>query len=215
MLRYSSRIASLFAAALLIGTAPALAGPPLLCHTFDIGDARSLPWDGSNAWFQGRPDYDIRNVVADTEAILAPTTPVLVRMETLRRAALYASRDPQLAARLLDTLRARAQREAATDPLAIFDAGYLTETFRQIARLEGEREFRDSARTAGRVIGDANGYAMVTQALSRRPHDSALEFAAALIARGTGQASYQQHASRARRGAAQDALLARNIKMLS
>lgn len=215
MLRYSTRIASLFAAALLIGTVPALAGPPLLCHTFDIGDARSLPWDGRNAWFQGRPDYDIRNVVADTEAILTPSTPVLVRMETLRRAALYASRDPQLAARLLDTLRARAQREAATDPLTIFDAGYLTETFRQIARLEGEREFRDSARTAGRVIGDANGYAMVTQALSRRPNDSALEFAAALIARGTGQGSYQQHASRARRGAPQDALLARNIKMLS
>ena len=31
------------AAAILIAT-PAFAGPPLLCHPFEIGTARSLPW---------------------------------------------------------------------------------------------------------------------------------------------------------------------------
>ena len=54
-----------------------------------------LPWDGTNAWWQGRADYNLQNLVADTEALLTPSTPVIVRMETLRRAALYASLDEQ------------------------------------------------------------------------------------------------------------------------
>ena len=85
----NSRRAACFALVALLGVAaPALAGPPLLCHPFDIGSARSLPWDGTNAWWQGRADYNLQNLVADTEAILSPSTPVIVRMETLRRAAL-------------------------------------------------------------------------------------------------------------------------------
>ena len=83
---------SLTAAALVLAVAaPALAGPPLLCHPFDIGTAQSLPWDGTKGWFQGRADYRLEQLVPDTEAILQPGTPVLVRMETLRRAAIYAS----------------------------------------------------------------------------------------------------------------------------
>ena len=56
-----------------------LAGPPLLCHPFDIGDARSLPWDGTRAFWQGRADYRLENLAADTEALgLMPSTPVIV-----------------------------------------------------------------------------------------------------------------------------------------
>src|SRR4029453_5770398 len=92
--------------ALFAPVAPVLAGPPLLCHPFDIGDARSLPWDGREG-SQGRRDYNVANLVADTEAILTPTTPVIVRMETLRRAALYASLGGKAAAPLLGMMNDR------------------------------------------------------------------------------------------------------------
>ena len=92
--------------ALFATVAPVLAGPPLLCHPFDIGDARSLPWGPD--WSQGRSEYNVANLVADTEAILTPTAPVIVRMETLRRAALYASLDGKVARQLLQSLNARA-----------------------------------------------------------------------------------------------------------
>ena len=92
--------------AAIITATPAFAGPPLLCHPFEIGTARSLPWDGT--WSQGKADYKIANLIADTETLLTPTTPVLVRMETLRRAALYASTNGQIANQLLSRLLARA-----------------------------------------------------------------------------------------------------------
>ena len=120
--------------------APATAGPPLLCHPFDIGAAASLPWDGSHAFWEGRPDCRIANMVSDTDALLGPATPVIVRMETLRRAALYASADPAVAARLYAKFEARlplAERNGRADPLAMFDLAYLTETYRQIADLDG------------------------------------------------------------------------------
>ena len=33
-----------------LAAAPAIAGPPLVCHPYDIGNAASLPWDA-----QGTP----------------------------------------------------------------------------------------------------------------------------------------------------------------
>ena len=33
---------------------PAFAGPPLLCHPFDIGSAKSLPWSGVSGWSDGQ-----------------------------------------------------------------------------------------------------------------------------------------------------------------
>ena len=211
----NSRRAVLFALVALLGTAaPALAGPPLLCHPFDIGSARSLPWDGTNAWWQGRSDYNLQNLVADTEAALTPSTPVIVRMETLRRAALYASLDDKVATRLLSSLNARAQAAGASAN-TLFDAGYLTETFKQIAMLRGERQFADRARTIAGVIGNADGTAMINRAITLRPDDAALRFAAALVAATADRTAYRDHADKARKGAAQDTLLARNIDKLS
>ena len=211
----NSRRAVLFAFVALLGTAaPALAGPPLLCHPFDIGSARSLPWDGTNAWWQGRSDYNLQNLVADTEAALTPSTPVIVRMETLRRAALYASLDDKVATRLLSSLNTRAQAVGAPAN-AVFDAGYLTETFKQIAMLRGERQFADRARTIAGVIGNADGTAMINRAITERPDDAALRFAAALVAATADRTAYRDHADKARKGAAQDTLLARNIDKLS
>ena len=104
--------------------APALAGHCApLCRSFAIGDARSLPW--GTAWWQGRPDYNLANLVSDAEALLVPSTPVVVRMETIRRASLYASRDRKVAERLLSTLMTRArnaEQAGRPDALAFFDA---------------------------------------------------------------------------------------------
>src|SRR5687768_4015206 len=96
--RTRSVFASAFVVVLLAGVRPAFAGPPLLCHPFDIGSAASLPWSGASSWFDGKADYRLSNLVADTEALLGPSTTVIVRMEMLRRAAIYASRDPRIAA---------------------------------------------------------------------------------------------------------------------
>src|SRR5256885_15834197 len=102
------RVLTAFALALSVAV-PALAGPPLLSHPCDIGSATSLPWDGTTGWSQGRGDYPITQLVADTEAILRPGTPVLVRMETLRRAAIYASQDPAVASALVEKLSLKAR----------------------------------------------------------------------------------------------------------
>jgi hypothetical protein len=224
MFRFSSRripsilIASLFGVALLATARPALAGPPLLCHPFDIGSARSLPWDGTQ-WWQGRADYALQSLVADTEALLTPATPVIVRMETLRRAALYASQDTQVATQLLAALTRRTKDAAATGAngrsMALFDAGYLAETFRQIGHLGQMAQFRTRAQAMAAVAAGAEGHALVSRSIALRPEDPSLQFAAALISADRDRGAYQQHAAKARQGAAQDALLARNLHQIS
>jgi hypothetical protein len=150
---------------------PGIYSPTLLCHPFDIGSSQSLTWDGSSAWWQGRADYNLQNLVAETEALLKPSTPVIVRMETLRRAALYASLDAKVAERLLSstTARANASAQGAAAASALFDAGYLTETYKQIALLRGERQFADRARTIAAVVGKTDGTAMINRAITQRP----------------------------------------------
>src|SRR6185295_7463102 len=122
-------LAGAMAVALTTAT-PALAGPPLLCFPFDIGAARSLPI-GHGSWRATDPAYDVSRLVDDTVALLAAETPVLVRMETLRRATLYAAARPEIATALVTRLRDRARVPAAGVGLAVFDFGYLVETFRQ------------------------------------------------------------------------------------
>ena len=125
--------------------APALAGHCApLCRSFAIGDARSLPW--GTAWWQGRPDYNLANLGSDTEALLVPSTPVVVRMETIRRASLYASRDRKVAERLLSTLMTRArnaEQAGRPDALAFFDAAYAANTLYQIGAYDDVPEVRD------------------------------------------------------------------------
>jgi hypothetical protein len=107
------------------------AGPRLICHTIEIGQAKSLPWISHNWNLSGGETYDTENLVHDTLEILSPETPVLVRMETLRRATLYARKDPVAAKELFAKLRARATSAESSghpDALAWFDIGYLAET---------------------------------------------------------------------------------------
>jgi hypothetical protein len=119
----------------LATAAPALAGPPFICHAFELSGHPSLPWSGSAAgWNNPDPTYDVTRLPADVPTLLTATLPVSARMETLRRATIYASRDRAVADALLKALEARAQANPA-DANALFDAGFLTEAYRQASRV--------------------------------------------------------------------------------
>lgn len=207
---------------LLATASPAFAGPPLLCHPFDIGTSRSLPWSGAASWYDRQPGYDIQHLVADTTAILTPALPVLVRMETLRRAAIYAAGDPQVAKRLFLALSSRIPAGGQASPghaLALFDAGYLTETFRELDRVASYNAsaFPISADALSALVREVDGYALVQQSLALRAGDPSIEFASALIASSTlgRKGPYALHAAKARAGAAADPLLGRNVRQIS
>src|SRR5262250_2162998 len=117
--------------------ATALAGPPLICHSFDIDGAKSLPWVSHDWNLSGGENYDTSKLVTDTIAILDSSQVTLVHMETLRRATLYAKKDRVAAKELIIRLIARAEGTKSASPattqpsaLAIFDAGYLTEAYK-------------------------------------------------------------------------------------
>ena len=190
--------------ALIAGLAsPALAGPPLVCFPFDIGTATSLPWNSSSTGYRGMlPGYDLSRLSADTNALLTPSTPVLVRMETLRRASLYASADVNTAAALLQMLLARAKASTTDAGLAEFDLGYLIETYRQIAPM---------APSMGSLVKDLDGYGMVSRSLDARHGDPAIAFAAALITSNAKSSAHAEHVRMAKAGAPADMLLARNL----
>jgi hypothetical protein len=211
------RTRSLFTAVLLIAALatarPAQAGPPLLCHPFDIGSAASLPWSGHSSWFDGRSDYRLSGLVSDTEALLAPSTPVVVRMETLRRAAIYASHDPQVASALLQRLTAKA--ESAKTALALLDVAYVTEALRQITQIGGVTGFKDGVPAIRELVRDRDGWQQMKASLAASPDDPGLQFAAALIAAGKDRGAYVEHARKARAGAQKDALLARNLNHIA
>jgi len=132
----------------------------------------------SSEWSQPRADYDVAHLTADTTALLVPATPVVARMETLRRAVIYASLDKAAAAQLLSRLTERAR---INDAYAWLDAAYLTEAMRQIGRLGQSAAFRDSAPWVAELVRIVDGLAMIDKALLLKPDDAGLEFAAALI----------------------------------
>ena len=174
-------LAPLAAAAVLIAS-PAFAGPPLLCHPYDIGAARSLPWSGAQGWFDGDPAYRIDQVVTDTEALLTPATPVIVRMETLRRAAIYASADGPLAARLLERFVKRAEASAnggQPDALAWLDAAYLAGAYREMSMLSSDSRFAARGNGLRAALGETKDAALIARSIALRPDDASIRFAAA------------------------------------
>jgi hypothetical protein len=202
-------------AALLCTAIVTHAGPPLICHAIDIGDAKSLPWI-SHSWnLGGGENYDTKNLVRDTLEILAPDTPVLVRMETLRRATLYARKDPVAAKELLARLHARAtsaESSGHADALAWFDVGYLAETYKQWIG-QNMPHMTDGMRMDSNPAAGVDGYAMVKKAIALRGKgdDPQMEFAAALITLSGPAEEHRQHAQKAVAGAKTDSLLARNL----
>ena len=217
MRRYAVRCSCLALAALaslVILNQAAFAGPPLICHPIEIGKARSLPWGGGADWRSVKHDYDIHRLIGDTMALLGPETPAIVRMETLRRATVYsiwsardykvgyANKDFSVATDLLARLRARAEDariKGRARALALFDYGYLVETFRQSLP-------EDSA-----LIRGLDGYASVAKAIELSGGDPEMEFGAALIAMDPRRGDQTAHLQKAAAGAAEGSLLAQNL----
>jgi hypothetical protein len=188
--------------ALLIAVAGvAFAGPPLICHAFDIGSAKSLPWISHDWNLTGTETYDTSKLAAETFAILATNSSVLVHMETLRRATLYARKDPAAAKDLLNRLTAgtKSAQSGAPPALYYFDVGYLAETYKQ---------WLEPSHNPARGI---DGYALVKQAIQLRGHDAEMEFAAALLTLSGPTEEHHDHVQKALAGAKTDALLAQNL----
>jgi hypothetical protein len=197
----------------LLFAGSAAAGPPLICHPFEIGAAKSLPWNGG-AWTAVDPKYDVSHLVDDTLSALSPDTPVLVRMETLRRATVYARNDGAQAAQLLARLR---DRLAAKDhnprehALALFDVGYLTETYKQAAWISANAH--EDFWNFRQPDPKEDGYSQITHAIAMTG-DPAMEFAAAVVAsdrRVYGQTAYREHLTRAIASTPDGSLLSRNL----
>ena len=193
----------------------ALAGPPLLCHPIEIGNARSLPWDGPY-WRSVKADYDINRLVEDTMVLLTPQTPVLVRMETLRRATIYSVwamkdsevgytvKNTKIANELLSRLKERAHNakgKGRAEALALFDFGYLVESYKQASH----------ASDGSNLANNIDGYASITKAISMYGYAPEMEFAAALVTLGPQRTIHREHLQKALNGAPAGSLLARNL----
>ena len=196
MNRYSM-LGSILVGSLVLAS-PAFAGPPLLCFPFDTGGAKTLPM-GTGGWKVVDAKYDVSHLADDTLALLTPAAPVVARMETIRRATVYASTHPQQANDLLARLQARAAIDNATASSAVFDLGYLVETYKQAT-------FMFSKPVKG--LDAIDGYQLVLKAAAVK-NDPAMEFAAAVIAQGTLalRGEFKDHLQRAIAGAKGDPAL--------
>lgn len=204
---------TLTALALLLALAGAAeAGPPLICHAFDAGTAPLLPWGQGQGWDSPDRAYDVERLTADTVRLLSPDAPILARMETLRRATIYAARNRKVAAELKSTLLGRAEAGGGSrDPLAWFDAGYLVESYRQASHIYKWDMLTkaEQAKWALRTEPEGeDGYAMVKKAIAMAGTSPEMEFAASLMKEGTVGA---EHRRRAVAGARTGSLLAKNL----
>lgn len=184
-----------------------------LMDPFDIGDARSLPWGTDPT--SGIPGYDTARLVRDTDALLTPSTPIIVRLETLRRAVLYASGDRAVAKALLVAVTGRAHvtaRSSTPDARAVLDAAFVTDLFWQIGE-HSNPPFSRQSRIVRGLIEQPGGYALIQRALGSIPKDAEFMFGVALIAgvNHLGEATFANAARAARAGAPGDTLLARNL----
>ncbi len=209
---------------LMVFQQAAMAGPPLICHPFDIGNARSLPWSGGSQWRAVDKNYNVSRLVDDTLGLLTSETPVLVRMETLRRATVYALlptmdrtvdspiKDAAVASALLSRLKARipdpgVKSDKKSTAIALFDYGYLIESYKQAG---------DNSQ-GPRLAGGIDGYGMIVKAIALRGSDPEMEFAAALASDGPlpnsaeRRAARLAHIQRAAAGTPEGSLLARNL----
>lgn len=150
-----------------------LLGPPAVCQPFAIGEAPSLPWrEGA---FGIDPDYPQEKLIPEVRKLLDQQDDALVRMETLRRAVIYAvgvgkysgKTSPSAALRKTHTqalvlmLQQRAlavhlgaEPASATQAMPpLFDLGYALSALRQLDGVskvptgfgDGEAELRKSA----------------------------------------------------------------------
>ncbi|HJU41787.1 MAG TPA: hypothetical protein VJ691_03195 [Vicinamibacterales bacterium] len=194
---------------LVVFATPALAGPPLICHPFVTESGKLIAWGSGPGWNTPDHSYDIKKLVADTTAALTPESPVLTRMENLRRATIYAMRDAVVAEQLLRALMHRAL-STSNNGSAWFDAGYLVEAYRQ-----GEHMRNDRKNTAAWAAVDAtirvDGYGFVKKAIAQLGPSAEMEFAASLMTQGAVAEAHRARAAKAGAGS----LVARNLAKLA
>lgn len=197
---------------LLTVAAVAEAGPPLICRAFDAGGAPLLAWGQGQGWDTPDPSYDVHRLTADTVRLLSPDAPILARMETLRRATIYAARDRKVASDLMAAVMARTEAGSGSrDPLAWFDAGYLVESYRQASHIYKWDMLTKPERAKWALRSDANladGYVLVQKAIAMTGTSPEMEFAASLMKEGAVGA---EHRRRASAGAKVGSLLAKNL----
>ena len=193
----------------------AQAGPPLICHPFQTGPADLLPWADGTGWNNPARGYDLRRLTSDTLRLLSGDAPILSRMENMRRAAVYASRDRRVAAELLAAVLGKALLRAAegtADPLTWFDAGYLIETYRHASDVYRWDMLSTGKRTSWTMQtepGDLDGYALILKAMQGGGVRPEMEFAASMITKGTVS---DGHRRRALAGTPAGSLLAKNLE---
>lgn len=195
--------------------APALAGPPLICHPFETGSTALLPWSKNTTnWNAPDPSYDIHRLTADTMRLLTSDAPTLARMENLRRATVYAARDTAVARQLLAAVLGRALSSAVGESAgsgqsarAYFDAAYLIEAYRQGSYGYGTPQQRASWTLEPPPAG-LDGYVLMKKALALVGSNPEMEFAASLMTQGSASATHRARASAA---AAPNSLVARNL----
>ena len=206
MNRHCSWARAVLAGAMTLAlAAAAMAGSPLGCFPYQIGDHKSLPWGGDA--FDVAKDYDPAKVVTETLVLLKTEKDTLTRMETLRRATVYLSKDRARATELLAKLSWMALDAEATENKewaagALFDAGFLAACYAQMGVDVGFKM----------GVGDGlQGWAWVEKSLRYAPDDPAKQFAAALI-RCHQKGSYESYLARAVAGAEPGSALARSIE---
>jgi hypothetical protein len=198
IMRTRIRLIVMTAFLVALGSRAAFAGPPLICFPFDIGKATTLPMGAT--WEATDPKYDVSRLVGDTVALLREDTPVLIRMETIRRATVYVRSNPTLGAALMTALEERATKPGAS-PLTFFDLGYTVETFKQ-----ANWAFKSE------LPATVSGYHYVVKALRAHP-DPMMEFAAALITYdGKSTPEHRAHLQRAAAAAKDGDALAVNLQ---
>ena len=190
------------------------AGRPLICHPFQTGREAVLPWGDGSSWNTPDGRYDVQRLTSDTLRLLSRGQPVIARMENLRRATIYAARDQRVASELLSAVLVRALSAMASgtpNADALFDAGYLIESYKQGAALNQSGLHAASPSRRWTLDGEAagDGYAMVTRAMVLAGNNPEMEFAASLMKPGTVA---DEHRRRAASNAIPGSLLALNLR---
>ena len=198
-------------AAVLLFASPVLAGPPLICHPFETAGGKLIAWGTGSGWNTPDRSYDVKKLVADTTAVLTADAPILTRMENMRRATIYAMRDPQIAQALLKSVTTRALG-TSTDGLAWFDAGYLIESYRQAVAIrdKSSAELRAWAEVDETIKVD--GYNWVKKAMAMSTPSAEMEFAASLMTQGSAASA---HRAKALAAAPKNSPIARNLAALA
>jgi len=194
-------------AAVVFLARPVLAGPPLICHPFEVEGGKLIAWGTGSGWNTPDRSYDIKRLVADTTTVLTPDAPILTRMENMRRATIYAMRDPVLAQELLKTVMSRALA-TTSDSRAWFDAGYLIESYKQAVHLRVDRKPELRAWAAVDETIRVDGYNWVKKAMAMTAPTAEMEFAASLMTQGSVASA---HRARAMAAAPKGSLLAKNL----